>query len=114
MKDERQNEEKKFIFPENVDSSYGVFLDLSLRELAIYVIPTIVVGILFIAIPPHGLYPILIKTIIVILITTIVVAVLSTRPIKNRKNVRLLPHLKMKAKYNSRQRLFFKKPKNRQ
>jgi len=113
MKDERQNEEKRFIFPENVDSSYGVFLDLSLRELVIYVLPTVIVGIFFISIPPHGLYAILTKTIIVILITTIVVAVLSTRPVKNRNNVRLIPHLKMKSKYKSRQRLFFKEPKER-
>lgn len=114
MADERQNSEKKFIFPENVDSSYGIFLGLSLRELLIYVLPTLIVGIVFVILPPHGLYPIMTKAIIVVLIMTIILAVLSTRPVKYRNNVRLIPHLKMKAKYNSRQHLFFKKPKNRQ
>lgn len=114
MADERQNSEKKFIFPENVDSSYGIFLGLSLRELLIYVLPIFILGIVFVTLPPHGLYPILTKAIIVVLIMTVILAVLSTRPVKYRNNVRLIPHLKMKAKYKSRQHLFFKKPKNRQ
>src|SRR5699024_666161 len=123
MTDERQNSEKKFIFPENVDSSYGIFLGLSLRELLIYVLPIFIVGIVFVTLPPHGLYPIMTKVIIVViimkvilicLIMTIILAVLSTKKIKYRNNVRLIPNLKMKAKYNSRQHLFFKKPKNRQ
>ena len=29
--------EKEFIFPENIDSKYGVIFDLSLKELIIYV-----------------------------------------------------------------------------
>lgn len=113
MEDERQNQEKKFVFPENVESSYGIFLGLSIRELLIYVLPTLIVGIIFISIPPHSLNAILIKTITVVIILTIVVAILSTRPVKNRNNVRLIPHLKLKSKYKSRQRLFFKEPRNR-
>ena len=114
METERQNEEKKFIFPENVDSSYGVFLGLSLKELLIYVLPVGIVGLIFIALPPHSLNAILIKLMIVVIITTIIVAVLSTRPVKNRNNVRLIPHLKLKSKYKSRQHLFFKEPRSRQ
>src|SRR5699024_7514461 len=114
MADERQNSEKKFIFPENVDSSYGIFLGLSLRELLIYVLPIFILGIVFVTLPPHGLYPILTKAIIVVLIMTVILAVLSTRPDKYRNNVRLIPHLQMKAKYKSRQHVYFKKQKNRQ
>src|SRR5699024_3944968 len=114
MADERQNSEKKFIFPENVDSSYGIFLGLSLRELLIYVLPIFILGIVFVTLPPHGLYPILTKAMIVVLIMTVILAVLSTRPVKSRNNVRLIPHLKTTAKYKSRHHLFFKKPKNRQ
>src|SRR5699024_46998 len=114
MTDERQNSEKKFIFPENVDSSYGIFLGLSLRELLIYVLQIFIVGIVFVTLPPHGLYHIITKIIIEVIIMTINLAELSTRPVRYKNNKRLKPHLKMKAKYNSRQHLFFKKPKNRQ
>src|SRR5699024_5124700 len=114
MTDERQNSEKKFIYPENVDSSYGIFVGLCLRELLIYVLRIFIVGFVFVTLPPHGLYHIKTKVIIVVLIMTIILAVLSTSPVRYRNNERFIPHLKMKAKYNSRQHLFFKKPKNRQ
>src|SRR5699024_8138223 len=114
MADERQNSEKKFIIPENVDSSYGIFFDLSLRELLIYVLTIFSLGIVYVTLPPYCLYSILSKAIIAVLIMIVILAVLSKRPVKYRNNVRLIPHLKMKAKYKSRQHLFFKKPKNRQ
>src|SRR5699024_6525248 len=109
-----QNSEKEILFPETVDSSYAILLGLSLGELLIYVLQISIVAIVFVTLPPHGLYPILTQAIIVILIMTVILAVLSTRPVKYRNNVRLIPSIKMKAKYKSRQHLIFKKPKNRQ
>src|SRR5699024_12310514 len=98
MTDERQNSEKKFIFPENVDSSYGIFLGLSLRELLIYVLPIFIVGIVFVTLPPHGLYPIMTNVIIVVLIMTIILAVLSINTLRYYNLSRYLTQLTSEAK----------------
>lgn len=108
MSNRKKAESKTFIFPENVESSYGVFLGLTVKELIIYVLPVVAVCIVFIAIPPHSLTFMIIKLIIAVLLLTIVLAVLSSKPVSSRNNVRLTQYLKMKSKYTSRQKLFFK------
>lgn len=113
MSEYNKKDEKTFIFAENVDSSYGVFLGLTVKELVFYVLPMVVVGIIVMFIPPHTFKIMMIKAIAVVFIITILLAVLSSRPVANRPNVRLLPHMQMKAKYKSRQHLYFQKPKER-
>lgn len=105
------NKKKKFIFPENIDSKYSIFLGLSLKELLIYVLPALVVGLVIIAFPPYSFYGVFIKLFVVLIIITIIIAVISSNPIKDRPNVRLLPYLKLKRQYNKRQNLYFKEIK---
>ena len=109
MNDSTKKDEKTFVFPENVDSSYGVFLGLSVKELLVYVLPMVIVGLIVLFLPPHTFKFMLFKATVVIFLITILLAVLSSRPVSYRNNVRLIPHLQMKAKYQSRQHLFYKK-----
>lgn len=106
-----ENKPKVFVFPENVSSSYGVFLGLSLKELAKYVLPVIVVGVLSFLIPPQSLKATIVKIIIFILLITIVLGALSSQPVAYRSNIKLLTHLRLKRNYNRRQRLFFEEKK---
>lgn len=106
------NNKKKFIFPENIDSKYTVFLGLSLREILIYVVPAVIVGLVFIAFPPHTFTAIIIKVFISIIVITMVIGIISSNPIKDRPNVRLIPYMKLKRQYSKRQNLYFKKTKH--
>jgi len=105
-------EQKEFIFPENVSSDYGVFLDLSLKEILIYLVPEIMIGLIVLFIPPHSITVLIIELIFFILLITITLGVLSSNPVKNRPNIRLPQYLKMKKNYSLRQHLYFKKTKN--
>lgn len=106
------NKKKRFIFPENIDSKYSVFLGLSLREILIYVVPAVIVGLVFIAFPPHSFTAIIIKVFISIIVITMVIGIISSNPIKDRPNVRLIPYMKLKRQYSKRQNLYFKKAKH--
>lgn len=108
MPNQKKVEAKTFIFPENVDSSYGVFLGLSVKELVLYVLPVVVIGLLFIVLPPHHFTFVLTKVILVVFLLTIVLAVLSSKPVAYRNNVKLTHYLKLKANYGNRQHLFFR------
>lgn len=99
--------EKQFIFPENITSDYGVFLGMSLKEIAVYVLPILIVCLVFLFLPPHSIKWILIKLAVSIFILTILLAVLTSKPVKSRNNIRLLQYLKMKSSYNKRQHKFF-------
>lgn len=113
MPDKRKEDAKFFVFPENVDSSYGVFLGLSIKELVLYVLPVVVVGLIFIVLPPHSMTFILTKVIIVVFLLTIDLAVLSSKPVAYRNNIKLTHYLKMKSNYSKRQHLFFKEKQKR-
>jgi len=106
-----KNQKKKFIFPENISSSYGVFLGLSLKELFIYVVPPLVVGIIVLILPPNTVMITVIELIVLVLVITIILAVLSSTPVKSRNNIRLPQYLKMKNNYSKRQHLFYKAKK---
>ncbi|MBC1248118.1 conjugal transfer protein [Listeria booriae] len=99
---------KEFIFPENVDSKYGVFLGLGLLELVKYILPLVIGGFLFIAIPPYNVGWMITKIILVLIIGVIAFGLLAARPIKARPNIRIQDHLKIKSQYKKRQKLFFK------
>lgn len=113
MPNKRKADAKTFVFPENVDSSYGVFLGLSIKDLVLYVLPVIVVGLIFIIIPPHNFAFVLTKIIIVIFLLTIDLAVVSSKPVAYRNNIKLTQYLKLKSNYGKRQHLFFKEKRKR-
>jgi hypothetical protein len=106
-----KHQKKKFIFPENISSSYGVFLGLSLKELLLYVVPPLLIGIVVLVLPPNNITVTIIKLIVLVLIITVILAVLSSTPVKSRSNIRLPQYLKMKNSYDKRQHLFFKAKK---
>lgn len=113
MNETKKKDEKTFFFPENVESSYGVFLGLSVKEMLVYILPMVIVGLIVLFLPPHTFKFMIFKGIVVIFSITVLLAVLSSRPVSYRNNVRLMPHLQMKSKYKSRQHLFFKKAMKR-
>lgn len=99
--------EKKFEFPENIKNTYGVFLGMSLKELTIYVVPVIAIGLIALFIPPHTVTSIIVKVLIIVLVLTVVIAVVTANPVKYRDNIRLTQYMKMKQQYKKRQKLFF-------
>ncbi|MDM7530026.1 conjugal transfer protein [Lacticaseibacillus paracasei] len=103
---------KEFIFPENVDKDYGIWKDYTLKDFG-YAALAGLVGLIFIAIPPYGLILVLIKIVIVVLAMTIVMAILTIRPVSARKNIKVRDHFNMKRRYANSQKLFYLKPKKR-
>lgn len=113
MSDKRRREEKTFIFPENVTSSYGVFLGLSLKDIIIYLAPVVVLGIISFIIPPQTVKATIGKLIIFLALLTIVIALLVSQPVAYRSNIKLVPHLRLMRNHNKRQHLFYKSKKKK-
>ncbi|GEQ33600.1 conjugal transfer protein [Marinilactibacillus psychrotolerans] len=111
MSRERSREAKKFVFPENVSSEYGAVLGLTLKEVLIYVLPLLVLSVIFLAIPPYTVFWVFGKVLTILFVVTTVIAIITSSPVKSRGNVKLLKHLKMKQKYGKRQRLYYKAKK---
>ncbi|MFT9267816.1 conjugal transfer protein [Oenococcus sp.] len=103
---------KEFIFPENVDKDYGVWKDYTLRDFGIAGLAGLM-GLIFIAIPPYGLILVLIKIVIVVLAMTIVMAILTIRPVSARKNIKVRDNFNLKRRYANSQKLFYLKAKKR-
>lgn len=98
---------KEFIFPENVDNKYGIWKGYTLMDFVAIIIPSLIVGLIFIAIPPHGVVWLILKVAIVSILEVGVFGVITVRPVKARPNVTLRSHLQMKGAYSKRQHLFF-------
>ncbi|MBC1228615.1 conjugal transfer protein [Listeria booriae] len=104
---------KEFIFPENVESKYGIFLGLGIMELLKYILPVAFGGILFIAIPPYNIGWLITKILMVLFMVVIAFGLLAARPVKARPNIRIQDDLKMKSQYKKRQKVFYKKREKR-
>lgn len=104
---------KKFVFPENVESGYGIFLGITLKELVLYLAPPIVVGLIVVALPPHNVWLMLFKLMLLLIVLIIILAFLSSRPIRHRPNIRFQDYLKLRNQYGSRQKLFYVRKKDR-
>lgn len=102
---------KKFIFPENVESGYGIFLGITLRELAIYLLPPVVIGFIILALPPHNVWLMLFKLMLILIVLIMILAFLSSRPIRYRQNIRFQDYLKLRTDYKHRQKLFYTRKK---
>lgn len=103
---------KEFIFPENVDKDYGIWKDYTLKDFG-YAGLCLVVGLIFIGIPPYGFIFVLTKIVIVTLAMTVVMAILTIKPIKSRQNIRVRDNLRLKQKYTHSQKIYYLKPKKR-
>lgn len=102
---------KKFIFPENVESGYGIFLGITLKELLFYLVPPVVVGLIVIALPPHNVWLLLFKLMLLLIVLIIILAFLSSRPVRHRPNIRFQDYLKLRNQFTNRQKLFYVRKK---
>ena len=103
---------KEFIFPENVDKDYGIWKDYTLKDFG-YMALTGGLGLLFIILPPYNLILVLTKIVIVVLAMTIVMAILTIKPVNARKNIKVRDYLKTRSQYAKSQKLYFLKPQKR-
>jgi len=105
---------KKFFFPGNVEKGYNIVQGLSVVDVVKYIIPSLMVSIIIIAIPPYtSMFFWILKAILdcLILSTGIIMAVL--RPIASRSNIKCLDYIKMRIAYIGKQKMYYIKPKNR-
>lgn len=70
-------------------------------------------GLLFIILPPYNLILVLTKIVIVVLAMTIVMAILTIKPVNARKNIKVRDYLKTRSQYAKSQKLYFLKPQKR-
>lgn len=97
---------KEFIFPENVTKDYGIWKDYTLKDFGIMFL-AFLICLIFVFLPPYNIFWILTKVILVVIAMTAVMAVLTLRPVKSRKNISQLQYLRMKKKYKQSQKLYF-------
>jgi hypothetical protein len=104
---------KTFVFPDNVDRSYHIVKGLSIGNLFKYILPAVIIAAVILLIPPYSLGFMMIKMFFVamLMLSSFTFAVL--RPITSRPNITYSNYLKLIFQYNSRQKLFFIKPKKR-
>lgn len=104
---------KEFLFGDNVTNKYGVAFGLGLIDLIkVLSIPTAITLLLFI-LPPYTLMFFLIKVFIALVLFTVTLALITTKPVNARPNISLKSDLELKHRYGKRQRLFYKRGKER-
>ena len=97
---------KEFVFPENVDKEYGIWKGYTLRDFGY-----VGFGLLLWVIPPYGPIIMTIKLFVVILAVTIVMALLTLRPVSGRRNIKIRQWFNTQQRYARSQKLYFLAPK---
>ncbi|MDE1548533.1 conjugal transfer protein [Jeotgalibaca caeni] len=100
---------KEFIFADNVNASYGAFFGLNLKDL-VSLVPSFILSLLLLAIPPYTLIFMGIKLFLFFLINVGAIAIKVSRPVKYRSNITLHRYLSFKKQYQNRQKLFYIRP----
>lgn len=100
---------KEFIFADNVNSSYGAFLGLNLKDL-VRLVPSFLISVLLLAIPPYTVTFLGVKLFLFFLINVAAIAIAVSRPVKYRSNITLQQYLSFKQQYQNRQKLFYVRP----
>jgi len=111
---------KEFVFPKNVNKNYGVFKDLTLKDILTIMLPTVgVFALLIILVKPEkirsivDILPLFIVIMCLCIALTCEFAVITVKPIKERPNITFRHYYSLKTKYNRMQKLYFLKPKER-
>lgn len=104
---------KEFIFPENVDKDYGIWKGYTLQDFG-YVFATLGVGLVGLAIPPYSPIIMIFKLFIVVVAVASVMALLTLRPVKGRKNIKVRQWFNNQQRYARSQKLYFLAPKKRE
>ncbi|WP_121614496.1 hypothetical protein [Mesobacillus foraminis] len=104
---------KTFVFPDNVDRSYNIVKGLSLGNFFKFILPALIIAAGILLIPPYSLALMMVKMFFssLLLLGSFTFAVL--RPIASRPNIHYSSYLKRIIDYNSRQKIFFLKPDQR-
>ena len=100
----------KFVFPENVDKDYAVWMGYTLKDLGKLIVIVLALLVL-IAIPPFAIWWVIAKVFLSLIVLVIIMAIMTIRPIPSRKNIRYTQHIRNMNKFNNRQKLFFIKGK---
>ena len=100
---------KEFIFADNVNSSYGAFFGLNLKDL-VSLAPSFLLSVLLLAVPPYTLVFMGIKLFLFFLINVAAIAIKVSRPVRYRSNITLQQYLIFKRQYQNRQKLYYIRP----
>ncbi|MDN4075502.1 hypothetical protein [Fictibacillus terranigra] len=104
---------KTFVFPDNVDKSYNIVKGLSLANFFRFVLPAIGVAVAIMLIPPYSIGFMMTKMLVASLIMLGAFTFAVLRPIGSRPNITYSNYLKRVWNYNSRQKLYFIRPNQR-
>lgn len=101
---------KTFVFPDNVDKSYHLVKGLSLINFFKYILPSIVIAVIVLLIPPYTMGFLIVKMFFAALLMLGAFTFAVLRPISSRQNITYSNYLIRIFEYNSRQKMFFIKP----
>jgi len=105
---------RKWFFPKNVDNQYKIFMNMTFKELVLFVLPSLLLsgGIAFI--PPYSSVVFwLIKSFLIVFILVIPVFYVNYRPVKFRENLRAKDFIKEFLDYRKKKKMYFVRPKDR-
>lgn len=105
---------RRWFFPKNVDNKYKLFLNLTFKELAMFLFPSILIGVGVASIPPYSSIVFwLIKSLLIAFIIVLPVLYANYRPVKFRENIRSKEYIKEILDYRKKKKMYFVKPKDR-
>lgn len=102
---------KEFILPANVQKEYGIVKGYSWKDFLYVGLPTLVVDLLIILIPPYSIGFMMAKVFFVFALSSAIIALITVRPVPSRPNIRIWDYWKTRSYYNKMQKLYFLKPK---
>ncbi|SEO07259.1 hypothetical protein SAMN04489762_3416 [Terribacillus saccharophilus] len=105
---------RKWFFPKNVDNQYKIFMNMTFKELALFVLPSLLLsgGIAFI--PPYSsTFFWFIKSFLIVFILVIPVFYVNYRPVKFRENLRAKDFIKEILDFRKKKKMYFVRPKDR-
>lgn len=112
--DENGRTGKKFFFPGNVEKGYNIVQGLSIIDVARFIIPSLLISVIIIIIPPYmSVIFWIIKAIFVCIFLSMGFIMAILRPVKNRSNIKCLDYIKMRILFSSKQKIYYIKPKDR-
>lgn len=103
---------RKWFFPKNVDNQYKILANMTLKEIAMFILPALLISVGLACIPPYNSIPFwLIKSVFIVFIIVIPVIYVNYRPVKYRENIRSKDFIKEYFEYQKKKKMYFVKPK---
>jgi len=112
--DENGRMGKKFFFPSNVEKGYNIVQGLSVIDAFKYIVPSFIVSIIIIAMPPYtSVFFWILKAIVDCFVLSLGIIMAVLKPITSRSNIKCLDYIKMRISYIGKQKMYYIKPKDR-